>query len=305
MWGNDQYGDCVTAEEAFAKACHNPEVFIAAATVVAWASKHGYLNGANLTPVMDSMAKGGFAIGSQLYNDGPYTAVDYSNETTLQSAIVQGTVKIGMASGALPQGAGNEQGWYAIKASPNSDEDHCTAFTGFGPAPYLFQQLGVQMPSGVSFPAMMYLFYTWSTIGLVSHEWVMGCVGETWVRTPTTIGVPPLPDPTPPLPPVPPAPTPTPGDVSITLTTEQIQSVISQSGQGLDPAMTLAQLVVLVEQMLGFTPISAKMSPGELLEALQRVLPGRAASEPSRGLEARMDLQDRALSAMIQLMSKK
>ena len=28
MWGNDVYGDCVTAEEAFAKACYQPEIFI-------------------------------------------------------------------------------------------------------------------------------------------------------------------------------------------------------------------------------------------------------------------------------------
>ena len=28
MWGNDQYGDCVSAEEAFAKACYSPEIFI-------------------------------------------------------------------------------------------------------------------------------------------------------------------------------------------------------------------------------------------------------------------------------------
>ncbi len=28
FWGNDNYGDCVTAEEAFAKACNNPETFI-------------------------------------------------------------------------------------------------------------------------------------------------------------------------------------------------------------------------------------------------------------------------------------
>ena len=28
MWGNDVHGDCVTAEEAFAKACNSPEIFI-------------------------------------------------------------------------------------------------------------------------------------------------------------------------------------------------------------------------------------------------------------------------------------
>ena len=40
MWGNDVHGDCVTAEEAFAKACNNPEVFISDAEVIAWATRH-------------------------------------------------------------------------------------------------------------------------------------------------------------------------------------------------------------------------------------------------------------------------
>src|SRR5262245_46403202 len=80
MWGNDKYGDCVSAEEAFAKACYNPEIFIPTQTVVNWAQSHGFLNGANLTDVMDVMQKTGMGVGSTLYDDGPYTAVDYSNE---------------------------------------------------------------------------------------------------------------------------------------------------------------------------------------------------------------------------------
>ena len=39
MWGNDVHGDCVTAEEAFAKACNNPEIFISDAEVIAWATE--------------------------------------------------------------------------------------------------------------------------------------------------------------------------------------------------------------------------------------------------------------------------
>ena len=48
MWGNDVHGDCVSAEEAFAKACNNPEIFISDADVVAWATRHGVLEGANI-----------------------------------------------------------------------------------------------------------------------------------------------------------------------------------------------------------------------------------------------------------------
>jgi hypothetical protein len=42
-WNNYNYGDCVSAEEAFAKATAAPQTFIPEATVVAWAHQHGYL----------------------------------------------------------------------------------------------------------------------------------------------------------------------------------------------------------------------------------------------------------------------
>jgi hypothetical protein len=41
FWGNFYDGDCVTAEEAFAKACNNPEIFISDSEVIAWATRHG------------------------------------------------------------------------------------------------------------------------------------------------------------------------------------------------------------------------------------------------------------------------
>lgn len=194
-WGNNQYGDCVSAEEAFTKACYQPEIFISSDVVISWARRNGYLNGADLESVMQSMAKSGFVVGSQEYRDGGYAAVDYSNEPILQAALAQGPVKLGMASGALPSGAGNNQGWYAIDAHSNHNEDHSTALSGYGPAEWLYQQLGLALPSGVHFPATCYLFFTWSTLGIVSHEWIMGCVGEAWIRNPATIGVPPLPAP--------------------------------------------------------------------------------------------------------------
>ena len=71
MCGNDVHGDCVTAEEAFAKACNNPEIFISDNEVIAWATKHGVLEGAYLTQVMTWMQKNGFADGSVVYDDGP------------------------------------------------------------------------------------------------------------------------------------------------------------------------------------------------------------------------------------------
>jgi hypothetical protein len=206
MWGNDQYGDCVTAEEAFAKACYQPEIFIPDTEVIRWARANGYLNGAYLEEVMDSMAKKGFQIGTQLYNDGPYYSVDYSNEPVLQAAIATGPVKIGIDSSALPSGAGNNQGWFALGGGNHRNEDHSVALSGYGPAAWLYQQLNVPLPSGLPGTTLGYLLFTWSTIGFVDHKWLMGACGEAWIRNPTTVGVPPLPGPTPPEPPTPPSP---------------------------------------------------------------------------------------------------
>jgi hypothetical protein len=211
MWGNDAHGDCVTAEEAAAKAMNSPEIFIDSATVVAWASAGGFLEGANLTDVMDAMKVKGFQVGQQLYNDGGYTSVDFSNETNLQSALCAGPVKIGIDSSALPSGAGNGQGWVATGGTPQqfTNEDHCVNLCGYGPAGWLFEQLNVPLPSNLSSTTPGYLLYTWSTIGFVDHAWLMSTCGEAWLRNPTTVGVPPLPTPTPTPPPTP-TPTPTP-----------------------------------------------------------------------------------------------
>ena len=233
-WGNDRYGVCVTSEEAFAKATYQPEIFIPDDVVISWARARGVLNGASLDEVLDSMRGDGFKIGSQRYDDGRKLLVDYANEEALKSALSQGPVKIAMAADALPSGAGSRQGWYAIGGPRYRNTDHCVALCGFGSAEYLYQRLGVAMPSAVA-GRQGYLLFTWSTIGFVDHQWLLGTCQEAWLRDPTTVGVPPLPepnpppvpdptptpDPVPPSPPVPPVPVPqqivVTGDVTIPL----------------------------------------------------------------------------------------
>ena len=65
-WGNNQYGDCVTAESAAAIAGYSTlrlggakEIFIPEANVIAWARSHGVLNGADLLSVIQDMQKDG------------------------------------------------------------------------------------------------------------------------------------------------------------------------------------------------------------------------------------------------------
>jgi hypothetical protein len=192
VWGNNQYGDCVSAEEAFAKACYSPEIFIDPSVVISWARSHGFLNGADLSEVMDAMQKDGFKVGNQQYNDGPHQTVDYTNDTTLQSAISSGPVKIAIDANALPSGAGNHQGWYAFGRGRYPNTDHCVSLCGYGPASFCFPQLGAQVPSGVDANKTCYMLFTWSTIGIVDLPWLQGTCTEAWVRGPTTVGSPPL-----------------------------------------------------------------------------------------------------------------
>src|ERR1700731_2949027 len=85
MWGNDVHGDCVTAEEAFAKACNAPEIFIPDTAVISWATRHGVLEGAVISQVLQWMQNDGFQEDSLTYDDGPYFSVDWTNSATLQS----------------------------------------------------------------------------------------------------------------------------------------------------------------------------------------------------------------------------
>lgn len=279
MWLNDVDGDCVTAEEAFAKAAYSvmsgqPETMITDATVLAFCNAGNFLNGANLTDVMDAMISGGF-VQDAGYKDGPYTAVDYSNEQVLQNAISLGPVKIGIDANALPSGAGSANGWAASGGSPGqfSNEDHCVALCGYGPSTAMFQALGVPVPAG--FPGAGYLLYTWSTIGVVDHAWIMSTCGEAWLRNPTTTGVGPSPTPTPvPIPPgpapVPPGPTPTGGIPFGIPITFNADGTFTQ-GQALNVDMT--KLPALIDAFNAFLMLSPTPTVfhaawrGQMLEA--------------------------------------
>ena len=139
IWGNSTYGDCVSAEEAAAKAqystmCGLAETFISDSEVVKWARSNGFLNGANLTDVMEAMAKSGMTANGQTYGDGAYQSVDWTNDAVLSSAIYQGPVKIGVAAGQLEGVVAGTNGWWATGFTKDNNEDHCVNLCGFGTA---------------------------------------------------------------------------------------------------------------------------------------------------------------------------
>ncbi len=205
-WGNQTYGDCVSAEEAYAKACWSiqcglPETFITEAEVIRWARKYGFLNGADLSEVMDAMARDGMNVNGVNYKDGMPRGVDYSNEAILQSAIATGPVKIAIDANALPSNAGNGNGWWTIASGHYGNTDHCVGLSGFGTALFIFQQFNLPLPAGLNPSTPGYILFTWNSVGFVTRGWLMGTCVEAWVRTPTTPGQNPAPTPSP-VPPV-------------------------------------------------------------------------------------------------------
>ena len=235
MWLNDVNGDCVTAEEAFAKSCNG--ILIADQTVQAWATKNDVLNGADLDQVLQLMQTGGFAQDSNEYDDGAYQSVDWTHAPTLQSAIALGPVKIGVASAQLQNvaGIGEKNGWFATGFATDPSEDHCVALCGFGTLSWLASQLKVTVPEGVNGAGLGYALFTWSTIGIIDTASLLAITGEAWVRNPTTriVGTgTPSPDvvhvyPTPT--PTPPTPTPNPSPAKI-ITLAEAQTAV---GNGL------------------------------------------------------------------------
>ena len=191
MWLNDTYGDCVTAEEAFARACHLPEIFVPDAEVLAWATANGDLNGAELTAVLDQMATSGFQVGAQRFGAGPATAVDWTHAALLQNAIAQGPVKIGVASAQLQNAAPESDtlpnGWFCSGFSADSNEDHCVSLCGYGTLAWLAAQLGVSVPAGTNDGAPGYGLFTWGSIAIIDQPSMLAITGEAWLRNPTTV----------------------------------------------------------------------------------------------------------------------
>ena len=189
MWLNQTDGDCVTAEEAFNKACDG--ILIADATVQAWASTNNVLNGADLDQVLTLMQSAGFSQDGNMYNDGAATSVDWTTQAVLQSALSQGRVKIGVAADQLEAlqsstSIGVANGWVATGFKADSNEDHCVSLCGYGTIAWLAQLLGGSVPSGVDGTQIGYAMFTWSTIGIIDEPSLLAITGEAWLRSPTT-----------------------------------------------------------------------------------------------------------------------
>jgi hypothetical protein len=192
VWHNDKHGDCVTAEEAFAKACHRPEIFITDDEVAKWAQGHGIYEGANLVEVLKLMQKAGFAQGGRTYDDGQYNSVNWTDDATLKSAISLGPVKIGVAADQLEtacQATDFKSGWFATGFHTDTKEDHCTSLCGYGSIEWLAGKLGAKIPAGMDETKPGYAMFTWGGIGVIDIPSLVAITGEAWLRHPTTVVV--------------------------------------------------------------------------------------------------------------------
>ena len=189
-WGNFDHGDCVTAEEAFAKACHQPEIFITDQIAMAWAQKHGVLEGANLHQVMQWMQKGGFQESGKTFDDGQIFSVDWTDPSTLYSAIAKGPVKIGVAATQLETAwrtTNGQTGWFGLGFNKDDAEDHCVSLCGYGSLAWLAGQLKVAVPAGVDGTKPGYALFTWDSIGIIDEPSLIAITQEAWLRSPTTV----------------------------------------------------------------------------------------------------------------------
>jgi hypothetical protein len=192
MWHNDKHGDCVTAEEAFAKACHSPEIFITDEEVKSWATAHDWYEGANLIDVLRAMRKGGFKQDKNTYDDGAPSSVNWTDAATLQSALCHGPVKIGVAADQLEtacQTTNFKSGWFATGFKQDKNEDHCVSLCGYGSIQWLAQQMKFEIAPGVNGDKPGYALFTWGGIGIIDVPSMIAITHEAWLRTPTTIVV--------------------------------------------------------------------------------------------------------------------
>ena len=210
-WGNDEYGVCVTTEEAFNIAAFSqglgiPEVCLSNTQVIDWARKHGFLNGAYLAEVMDALQvaeKSGILGDAGSYFDGPPLAVDWENRTALCGAIYnsKAAVKIGIAADCLGDEPQGKNGWYVLTCKKDRNLDHCVPLCGYGSIAFIFKAMNLPTPTAVDPTTFGYAMFTWNGIGFVAEDALHKMTGEAWLRSPSSIQQPPYDTPPPPPPP--------------------------------------------------------------------------------------------------------
>lgn len=203
--GNDRYGDCVTAEEAnhfraWTLANGYAMTDIAGEEVVRWARKHGYLNGATLTDVMDTLKSDGLMDKKGVtHRLKDYYSVDYTSQVEVKSALwTYKTLNIAIAADQVEVASG-KNGWIQLNGKVDRGIDHCVGLHGYGSLQYLCDQLKVTVPKNADGAQFCLLLYTWGTVGIVNWKSLQGMMtnSEAWAREPGDVPSFPFPPPAP------------------------------------------------------------------------------------------------------------
>lgn len=184
---NEKVSNSSWAEEAFAKACAEPKVFIPDDVVLVTSRECGRSNFAAF------MQTHGFQMDGKAYLDGPFNSVDWTNSAALNGAIANvGPVKIGVASANLAgQVTPGTSGWAIYGLPTGQPENQSASLCGYGPLAALVDlfkrhAVNVNLPLGMP-TGLCYAMFTWGSIGIVDRQSLMNITGEAWVRNPTTI----------------------------------------------------------------------------------------------------------------------
>ncbi len=191
FWDGAKESNSNWAEEAFAKACAEPKVFISPDVVLFSSRKCGSSNFAAF------LQTHGFQMDRKAYLDGPFKSVDWTNEAVLNSAIANAVpVKIGIASANLRSGSQGRvtpgrSGWAIYGLPTGLPENHWASLCGYGPLAALvglFKQhrVNIELPLGMP-TGLCYAMFIWGSIGIVDRHSLMNITGEAWVRNPTTV----------------------------------------------------------------------------------------------------------------------
>ncbi len=192
LWGDKHPRSSIWAEEAFAKACTEPKVFIPPDVVLLTARKCGASNFSKFVQTH------GFQIEGNAYLVGPFNSVDWTSPVALNSAIANiGPVKIGVALADITgsqkgQVTPGTSGW-AIRGLPPTSQPKnlCASLCGYGRLQTLVDLIehhgiNVRLPSDMP-TGLCYAMFIWDSIGIIDWLSLMNITGEAWVRNPTTI----------------------------------------------------------------------------------------------------------------------
>jgi len=190
-WEQENLNNSAWAEEAFAKACAAPKIFISPTLVLQAARECGSSNFAEF------MQTRGFQMDGRAYLDGRFYSVGWTDEEALNSAIANvGPVKIGVSSANLVSGAQGgvtpgTSGWAVYGIPPSEPASYCASLCGYGALAALvdlFERKGVNVSLPLGMPSgLCYAMFVRSSVGIIDQRSLMDITGEAWLRNPATV----------------------------------------------------------------------------------------------------------------------